>query len=344
MSSSDFDLEDDFYKTLVDGKSFKKVIDKEGEYTSVLDPKQSYRANTYGYRSDEFSSGVSLLAAGCSFTFGIGVPEDAIWSNVLSKKLGLSVANISRPGASVPWIVETVFTYFEKFGHPEYLLCLFPDETRAMAIVDGKIVTGPKKYQENKNGIYGTRGVDDKQYVYDFRVKTFEEFLASPSYIKRPYEASSTYTQEYATYHSIRAIRRLEQYCKLAGIKLAWSTWDSSFNDLLIKIDKEKDLKFDNFFELGVSFYKKQENGMFKDAIFHNEEDLANCARDHNDEAKIACSCYLDCHSELIELYGSANFHTGTDAWHGDIFSHPGAHLQAHFAEKFIDRVRGFGG
>lgn len=339
-----FDLRDDFYKTLLDGKSFKKIFDKEGEYTTVIDPKQSYRANTYGYRSNEFSSKTNLLSAGCSFTFGLGVPEDAIWSNILAKKLGLSVANISRPGASIPWIVETIFTYFEKFDHPEYLLCLFPDETRTMAIVDGKIVAGPKKYQESKNGIYGTRGVDEEQYVYDLKVRTFEEFLSTPSYIKRPYNAASLYTYEYSVYHSIRAIRRLEQYCKLAGIKFAWSTWDSSFNELLINVNKEEDLKFNNFFELGVSFYKKQENKLFKDAIFRNEQDLANCARDHDDEARVACSCYLNCHSELIELYGLANFHTGTDSWHGEIFSHPGVHLQTHFAEKFIDRMQNFNG
>jgi len=334
---SDFDIESNFYRALFDGKSFKKIREKEGEYTFLLDPVQSYRANSYGYRSNEFSPETSLLSAGCSFTFGVGVPEDAIWANVLAKKLGLPVANVSRPGASIPWIVETIFTYFEKFGHPKYLLCLFPDESRTLAVVDGKIVAGSKDHGGDVNGNYGTKSLSGEQYIYDIRVKSFEESLATPSYIKKPYESTAVYTHEYSVYHAIRSIRRLEQYCNLAGITFAWSTWASSFNEKLVEINKEKDLKFNNFFELGISFYKKKEGGAFKDAIFYNEQDLTECSREH--DHGVSCSCYLDCHSELIDTYGESNFYTGTDVWNGEIFSHPGVHLQTHFADRFIEQL-----
>ena len=335
-----FNIKNNFHRAISDGKSFTKVRQDTGEYTLYSDPGQVYRANSYGYRSNEFTVGTDLLAAGCSFTFGVGVPEETIWANVIAKNLGVSVSNISRPGASVLWIVERVFTYFEKFGHPKYLMCLFPDEARTVMVVDGEILSGPGKQDRKGVGDYGTiGGTDDSQYLAERRTKSSEEFVEMPSYIKRPYSADAVYTSEQAMYHSVRSIRRLEQYCKLANIKLFWSTWDPAFLDQIIEINKEEDLKFDNFFDIKLKFYKKPKDELYLDAIFYTGEELTNCNTSHNSEEKKPCSCYLTCHEDLLEAYGEDNFHSGTDTGNGAIFAHPGIHLQAHYADRFIEQL-----
>jgi hypothetical protein len=35
----------------------------------------TYKLNSYGFRADEFDGGPYLVALGCSFTVGIGIPE-----------------------------------------------------------------------------------------------------------------------------------------------------------------------------------------------------------------------------------------------------------------------------
>jgi len=56
----------------------------------------------------------------------------------------------------------------------------------------------------------------------------------------------------------------------------------------------------------------------------------------------VACSCSLlpeSCHEDLIEIYGKENYNLGTDHGGGLENSHPGVHLQAHYADRFIEQL-----
>ena len=60
--------------------------------------KTSYHINSQGFRGNDFDD-ISVIALGCSITFGIGVHEEDSWPSILEKKLNKPVANISKSAA-----------------------------------------------------------------------------------------------------------------------------------------------------------------------------------------------------------------------------------------------------
>jgi len=74
--------------------------------------------NSLGYRSPEFDN-AELVYAGCSQTFGIGLPErDLIWGSRVATAMGVSYANISGPGWSTEKVVRMIFAYLAKNKNP----------------------------------------------------------------------------------------------------------------------------------------------------------------------------------------------------------------------------------
>jgi lysophospholipase L1-like esterase len=61
----------------------------------------TYKINRYGFRSDEFEVGKrSVVSLGCSYTFGTGLPIDAIWPSLVAKELDLPAYNLAWGGTS----------------------------------------------------------------------------------------------------------------------------------------------------------------------------------------------------------------------------------------------------
>lgn len=336
----DFTLDNNFYYSIVDGGSLDLRGAAKGNVINPDDPDRVYKVNSYGYRGKEFSAGDDLLVAGCSYTFGLGVPDETVWHNLLAEEMGLSKSSsISKPGASISWIVEKIFAYFSEFGHPKYLLCLLPDPHRFVVPLDG-VVLDEDPNAKRAVGESGTFGVG-AQRLYNSKAKHPKD-MADTKYIKKPYNIRDIYTSEMALYGAIRSIRLLEQYCKGMGIKLIWSTWDGGFLKYLEKIQSSKKLKFKNFFDLNMIHYKKKfSDGRYIDLIYHgniNNVDsyFYDCIQYHVD---IDCNCPASCHRELIDVYGEENFFLGTDTARGEEYSHPGIHVQRHYADRFIEQL-----
>lgn len=334
-----FDLNNKFHRTLADGKTLKISGGEARKIFPDYDPAREYRINSLGYRGPEFIPDAPILAAGCSFTFGRGADESAIWPSVISRSMGLEHNNLSKSGASVSWIVEKIFSYFREFGHPKYLFCLFPDTKRFVAPVDGVVLTRDPEINPKNFGEPGTSGKKG-QYLYNEMGKNLSE-LVETKYLKRPYNIRDLHTPELGLYLAVRQIRILEQYCKLANINFIWGTWDYELSYYAAEINKHEDLKFDSYGNLNVLFYKKMEQNLYKDAIFNvdmgNESEAwqyINCINNHDN---VECDCYQSkCHSDLKDLYGERDFHTGSDILDGDLIAHPGAHLHSHYAEAFL--------
>jgi hypothetical protein len=53
-----------------------------------------YSFNSQGFRSNEFSQIESLMALGCSYTMGVGLPLDCTWPDIVSKNLSLKCHNL----------------------------------------------------------------------------------------------------------------------------------------------------------------------------------------------------------------------------------------------------------
>ena len=60
-----------------------------------------YKINKYGFRCSEFALNTkSVVALGCSYTQGIGLPIDTLWPELVGKQLDLTVYNLSWAGTS----------------------------------------------------------------------------------------------------------------------------------------------------------------------------------------------------------------------------------------------------
>jgi hypothetical protein len=334
-----FNLDNDFYYSLVDGASLKLKGVPTGVVTNSTDLARLYNVNSYGYRGKEFSSDDRLVVAGCSYTYALGVPEETSWHELVSKELNLSKSSsVAKIGASISLIVEKLFSYFSEFGNPEYLLCLFPDPHRYAAPLDGVVLDfdGERRWWLMEPGTSGT----GPQITYNYRAQATKR-LVETSYIKRPYDIKQIYTPEMTLHTSIRAIRTLEQYCKVAGIKLLWTTWDDAFVRYLDVIQKNNELKFSDYFDLNFINYKKKvpsgyRYNIYNEKIMSTDSKFYHCSRDHKE---IDCNCSLDCHQELIDIYGERNFLIGTDKVEHESDAHPGIHTHRHYADRFIEEL-----
>jgi len=98
-----------------------------------------YLISNYGNRTREGKNNINgdVVAFGCSFTFGIGVPEEYTWISLLSQKLGINnYVNLGHPGSSISKIVR-VFKNYIKFYRPKLCIFLLPHMGREELFIDG---------------------------------------------------------------------------------------------------------------------------------------------------------------------------------------------------------------
>jgi hypothetical protein len=154
----------------------------------------SYVTNSCGHRSDEFAKnhdGLHILFAGCSVTFGEGLPYMSNWSgklhNKISKKIKTSgYFNLSFLGGSTELIISNINKYIINYGAPDIIFMHIPESLRGMFYSGG--------------------------YQY---------------YISKDIKELKKQNLWYA-YNMILAI---EIICKYANIKLLWTTWDEKDNE-----------------------------------------------------------------------------------------------------------------
>lgn len=82
---------------------FLKNKDKFGSEWYYYNKPIEYKYNSWGYRTKEFSdlNEDYFITFGCSFTEGVGLFYDDMWSNKLSRELGLDVFNLAQGGTGV---------------------------------------------------------------------------------------------------------------------------------------------------------------------------------------------------------------------------------------------------
>jgi hypothetical protein len=262
------------------------------------DPINEYKLNALGYRSGELAP-ADFVTAGCSVTFGVGVPYAGIWSSLLAKELDLSHINLASPGWSTESIVEHLFKYFYKYGNPKTVVVLFPDCLRVDLVSDRDFSV--VKPNENDPPIKVVRS-----NLYNTPTKT------RAKYSKKPYDLLRFIAPEYGVYRAFKAINSLIIYCKSAGITLLWGTWDLEMHRLAsaAKDDWNKDA-----YSGYVSHFDDYFDSYSADSLKGNEA----------------------CHQEFLEVFGD-NFYHGYDGiLDKDSVnkSHPGVHYHIHIFERF---------
>lgn len=96
----------------------------------------TYKINSHGFRCDEFVKGEPyLVALGCSFTNGIGLPLETIWPELVGKELGLKVANLSWGGSSADTCYRLA-EYWVPELKPKLVVMFAPPQDRVELMLD----------------------------------------------------------------------------------------------------------------------------------------------------------------------------------------------------------------
>lgn len=312
-------------------------------YKETLDEFNDYITNSYGYRSPEFKSDLDILALGCSQTYGIGVPEEGTWPALLAKKSGLSYANLSAPGASIEWLVNSVFNYVHEFGPPKIIAALFPDFFRMEIVMNAEVNQSRTVTMRDWNA----QGIDPnfaRGVITSSSIDPGLKWKARLS--KRPFPIEDTVPPEEPIFRSFRNIMMLERYCEALGITLLWSGWSDDVSRFLTEYGDSKYSPDYGFTCEGLHEWEshfrplkksKDDPEGIKDRKLNHTEDSVDCPG-HSDEGG-PCTCYANCHLEYEEKFGES-FHHGTDRkTRGVDNSHIGVHRHLHIADDFYDEL-----
>lgn len=283
----------------------------KGGYSSYIkekDPKHEYTHNSWGCRDKEFEAPVDLLAAGCSMTYGQGVPVEYRWSDVLAKSLGINTATLAVPGWSTQSIVNAIMSYIIRFGKPKAIAIWLPDFSR----VD--LVTNKDLLLINKEKANNLETGEAIRLVYT----AIEHIEETPRLSKKPHLVQDVLNSETTSLLAGQSLRFLAEYCKEAGIELVYSTWDLGVHELInyaLKLETKH-------IPEGVNrpYEPKLDLTGYVDIGYYHE---------NNHEMSD-----LSCHSDLREATKYC-FDWGTDE-----DNHVGTHMHAHVAEKFADRLK----
>lgn len=264
------------------------------------DPINTYTVKN-GFRITEPINSPDILAVGCSQTWGVGVPDHALWPAVLANKTSKSYFNLGVPGVSIMHLVLLAINYIEKYGNPEYVVALWPDIRRIFIPIDAEvnsvsIDTWSEDIGENPR-------IDIQDVHFPHNRFGSNDYIAKFS--KKPHVIHEVISYSIPFVYSIHYLRFFEEYCKLKNIKLISSTWDGETAVLV------KELGLDSFYFLDWLHYDKAPNH----------------------EIYIS-----DCHPSMEDVYGM-NWFRGAD--HTDEnMGHIGIHEHLDYAEMFERVIR----
>lgn len=268
-----------------------------------------YKLNAKNYRSPDFIKNVDILFAGCSVTFGSGIPDEFMWPSIVAGDTS-TYANLAQAGDSITGQVRRIFSYFKEYGHPKYLLAIFPDFNRITIPVNTKQMVTGGTLKQIKAGNFNDNEFNERLLQTAFIPNFIDESI---KFEIKPFIAEHVLTPEIAHFYSAQAILMLEAYCAQSNIKLIWSTWDvkqfkiikslSYYSNL---IDIEMDKWYIDLEKIDDSYFEKEER-----VLCHED------VRDKNKEV----------------------FNLGLDRSRGLHYAHWGSHRNAHVAEIFKNEM-----
>ena len=99
----------------------------------------AYHINSHGFRSDEFEPDQDcIVALGCSFTIGIGLPVQSVWPALIGQALGKKVYNLAWGGNSADTCFRIAEYWIPKLK-PKAVFMLAPPATRFELLLDSKV-------------------------------------------------------------------------------------------------------------------------------------------------------------------------------------------------------------
>lgn len=95
----------------------------------------TYQFNSHGFRADEFDGGPYMVALGCSYTIGIGLPNLVTWPRQTATALGLKCANLGWGGYSADSCYRLAEYWIPEL-QPKYVCMLVPPSHRVEVLLD----------------------------------------------------------------------------------------------------------------------------------------------------------------------------------------------------------------
>jgi hypothetical protein len=90
----------------------------------------TYEINSEGFRCEEFDyTTPCMIALGCSYTIGIGLPLKDLWATLVGKSLGLQVYNLAWGGSSGDTCFRMAHYWISKLK-PQVVCMLHPPRAR----------------------------------------------------------------------------------------------------------------------------------------------------------------------------------------------------------------------
>lgn len=213
------------------------VFDKANVVT--VDDDNIYEINKHGFRGEIYENS-DVIASGCSITFGIGVPEEGRWTNILSNQINKNIINLGVEGASVKNVCTNIIQYCMNNKMPKEIFCLFPDFFRSMVVIDKEFY---------KSGLSKRYWDQDDSLTLTFCNPKVSQYSKDRVHmeIKDKSNIEDSVSPHQLILDSVNFIYILESFCLTNGIKLYWTTWDNPSFRILKEMSKIKDFKLKNF-------------------------------------------------------------------------------------------------
>jgi hypothetical protein len=198
-------------------------------------PKIEYNLNKFLFRSKELKDfqkeNMNILYSGCSNTWGDGVFEEEMWTNILTNKIEtlnlnkkIDSNNIAYPGSNVKGIIKNLLGTTQKIGLPNYIFICFPSITR---------------------DLFYSKGY----------AQFFNCFVEDPAAPLEPVSVGKKYNHNFSYENNLLTsttmIFLLEELCKSSNIKLFWTTWDDDDDKIFQKMN------FNNYFKINYEYENK---------------------------------------------------------------------------------------
>ena len=94
-----------------------------------------YRFNYHGFRTDEFDQSQRILTLGCSYTQGVGLHRNQIWSEILAVQLQKQVWNLGVGGGSLDTCYR-LLEYWIEHLNIEAVIVLVPHIDRVEIVLN----------------------------------------------------------------------------------------------------------------------------------------------------------------------------------------------------------------
>lgn len=176
-------------------KNNRKLLEEH----SWLDTPISYKFNSNGFRSIEFTDNNAIAFLGCSFTIGVGLPQQNIFPEIVASSLNLKCYNLGIGGASADTCFRLAYYWLSKIK-PKIVVCMAPSLHRLETIkntefyhhrpsqakdADDVILSEEYCYLNQQKNILGIRNICKDLGIKILDYKLERDFIQVPNDLAR---------------------------------------------------------------------------------------------------------------------------------------------------------------